>query len=291
MRRMNIVVTGASAGIGEALTRALSQEGHRLFVCARRAEKLKQITDDGALAQWRVCDISEETQVADFAEWIATQTDSVDAVVNCAGLFGSIGPMHETDTEEWFQTLKINLLGPYLTNKYFFLALLKSFYPRIVNFSGGGAFNPFPHYSAYAVSKAATVRMTENMAVELAPYGIMVNAVAPGFVWTEIHEATLKAGPEKAGKEHYEATLKKKEAGAVPIEIPVACVRFLLSEQADGLTGKTLSASFDPWSAPEFQERIEEINRSELYTMRRINLAHLPNDPLSAALSAAKKKG
>jgi hypothetical protein len=73
------------------------------------------------------------------------------------------------------------------------------------------------------------------------------------------------------------------------MEVPVACVRFLLSEQAGDLTGKTISASFDPWGTHVFQERIAEINQSDLYTLRRINLVNLPDTPLRTALSTASR--
>jgi len=112
-----------------------------------------------------------------------------------------------------------------------------------------------------------------------------VNAVAPGMVATDIHKATLEAGPEKAGTEHYERTRTAMTVGAVSMEVPVACVRFLLSRAADGLTGKTISASFDPWRKPAFGAHVAEIVQSEVYTMRRINPAHLPDGPLKELLS------
>jgi len=159
-----------------------------------------------------------------------------------------------------------------------------------VNVSGGGAFAPFPNYSAYAVSKAAVVRLTETLAVELAPQGIAVNAIAPGFVATEIHDATLREGVERAGQEHFEQTQRLLRQGAVPIERVVACLQFLLSDRAEGLTGKTISASFDPWGTPTFTAWIPQMNQSELYTLRRINLGHLADIELRHALTSAQRQ-
>jgi 3-oxoacyl-[acyl-carrier protein] reductase len=141
--------------------------------------------------------------------------------------------------------------------------------PRIVNLAGGGAFNPFPNYSAYACSKAGVVRLTECLAQELAGRGICINALAPGFVATPIHVATLKAGPERAGREQYDVTMKGLESG-LSAQTAIECVRFLLSASAAGLTGKTLSANFDPWREPYFSSQIAEINRSDLLTLRRV---------------------
>jgi len=129
------------------------------------------------------------------------------------------------------------------------------------------------------------VRLTECLAEEFKGRGIAVNAVAPGMVATEIHEATLRAGPDQAGREHFERTEAAMAQGGVPMEVPVACVEFLLSPEADGLTGKTIAAGFDPWRSERFRAHLDEITSSEVYTMRRINPVHLPDGSLKERLS------
>lgn len=285
----HIVLTGASSGIGAALTQALAAEGHRLYVCARRRDRLDEVTQHGNLAFGWPCDVSDEGQVIEFRRQVRQRTATVDVLINCAGRLGAIGPVLETDSEEWLDTIKDNLFGTYLMVKHLVPLMTASSSPRVVNFSGGGAFGPFPNYSAYAVSKAAIVRLTETLAVELAPRGVAVNAVAPGFVATEIHDATLAVGVKMAGEGYFQETTEKLSQGAVPMEVPVDCVRFLVSDQADGLTGKTLSASFDPWCTREFSQSIEEISQSDLYTMRRMNLVNIPEGSLRTSLEAASR--
>lgn len=286
----HVVITGASSGIGAALTRTLASDGFILYVCARRADKLNEVTEDNTIAFGFPCDVSQEGQVIEFVAQVCARAAHVDALINCAGSFGAIGPMLETNSREWYNTFEVNLYGTYLMTKHIVPLMVHERSPQIINFSGGGAFSPFPNYSAYAVSKAAVVRLTETLAVELASKGIKVNAIAPGFVASEIHQATLRAGRARAGDQHFDTTQRLLTSGSVRIEVPVACVQFLLSDQAGELTGKTISASFDPWGTPGFVELIPQINRSDLYTLRRINLINLPEQPLRDALSAASNR-
>ena len=288
---LNVVVTGASSGIGEAVSKALIGEGHRVFLCARREDRLRALTQDGRLASHFKVDVGDEAQVKAFADKVGSLVDGVDAVICCAGAYGPIGSIAAVDSRQWWDALQANLFGTFATVKHFVPLLSGRKGARIVMFSGGGAFNPLPNYSAYAVSKAGIVRLMETLAEELKPAGIAVNGVAPGFVRTEIHEATLAAGPELAGQAFYEMTQAKLREGSVPMEVPVDCVRFLLSSAADGLTGKTISASFDPWGSAEFSHNIDLLNRSDLYTMRRVNLVNLPEDEAATRLAKAARGG
>ncbi len=282
-----VAVLGASSGIGAALAKALIADGYRLFVGARRADRLAALTADGAAADYATVDVSDEAEVRAFFTKVAASFGHLDALVVCTGSYGPIGPFHTIEPEQWWAAVRGNLFGACLAVHCAVPLMRAERRPRIITFSGGGAFAPLPRYSAYAVSKAGIVRFIETIAQELASLGIAVNGVAPGFVKTEIHEATLAAGPDAAGEAFYAMTRAKLAEGGVPVEVPVACVRFLLSPQADGLTGKTISASFDPWRAPEFAERIGEINASDLYTMQRINLVHLADGALKRALERA----
>jgi NAD(P)-dependent dehydrogenase (short-subunit alcohol dehydrogenase family) len=140
---------------------------------------------------------------------------------------------------------------------------------KIVNFSGGGAATPFPQYSAYATGKAAIVRFTENLALELADENIDINCVAPGFVITRLHQQTLKAGSGKAGTGFFEGTKKQIETGGVPASLAAELTAFLLSAASDGITGKFISAPWDPWREPEFQDLLRA--DKDFATLRRID--------------------
>jgi 3-oxoacyl-[acyl-carrier protein] reductase len=139
---------------------------------------------------------------------------------------------------------------------------------KIVNLSGGGATAPLPRLSAYAASKAAVVRFTETLAEELRGTGVDVNAVAPGALNTRLLDEVLEAGPEKVGKAFYERSLKQKAEGGAPLEKGAALCAFLLSTESDGITGRLLSAVWDPWA--ELPARRAELEKSDIYTLRRI---------------------
>lgn len=286
-RPLVIVIAGASSGIGAALTVALAKDGHRLFVCARRGDRLAQVTKQDTLAKGWVCDVSDEDAVQRFVAAVHHESGHVDAVINCAGQYGAIGSVATTDSDAWFDTLKVNLFGAYLVSKHFLPLLAQAASPRIINLAGGGAFSPFPNYSAYGCSKAAIVRLTECLAAEHASEGIAVNALAPGMLATEAHEATLRAGEERAGGPHFRRTVSLMQHGGSAIESVIECVNAMLSPQMEGLTGKTLSASFDPWSTETFLSQIPEITRSDLYTSRRYNIVNLPSGSLRRGLRTA----
>jgi len=274
---MNIILTGGGSGIGAAIAQELDKENYSVIICGRRDLKLKRVAEKSNQIRYHACDVSIEKEVLLFKDFVKAEFSHIDIIINCAGGQGAIGRFDKTDSALWKKTFEINTFGTYLITKHFLPFLLKSKVKKIINFSGGGAFNSFPNYSAYAVSKAAVVRFSENISDELADFGVQVNCIAPGFVATEIHAATLSASKELAG-DNYEFTKDKLKEGSIPIELVVNCIKFLISDKSNGLTGKTISASFDKWESEEFQNSIELINNSDLYTLRRINLVNLEHN-------------
>jgi NAD(P)-dependent dehydrogenase (short-subunit alcohol dehydrogenase family) len=192
----------------------------------------------------------------------------IDILVNNAGVYGPKGEIEEVDWQEWVRAIEINLYGSILTCR----AVLPYFKTRgrgkIIQLSGGGATNPLPRISAYAVSKAAIVRFIETLAEEVKGTGIDINAVAPGALNTRMLDEVLTAGPEKVGQAFYERSLKQKQQGGAPLDKGADLIVFLGSAQSDGISGKLISAMWDPWST--LPEHLAELRDSDIYTLRRI---------------------
>jgi len=287
--RKSIVITGASSGFGAAFARALAEDGHELFICARRIDRLAEVAAAHPTIFYARCDVGEEAQVKDFFRQVSARAPALDAIIHCAAILGPLGTFDAVASEEWLATITANVMGAYFVARHALPLLRSERRPRILMLSGGGAFDPMPNVSAYGASKAATVRLVETLAVELKPRNIAVNAVAPGFAATEIHSATLKAGRERGGR-HFDRTVECLATWNNSMDVPIDCIRYMISDAAAALTGKTISARFDPWGEPEFDEHIEEIVASPLYSTQRIIAQHAVNSILEETLARAAER-
>lgn len=283
----SIIITGASSGIGAELTKAFAGDGHRLAICARRMDRMAQVAEGLPSVYYMGCDVTSEADVTHFFDQVRVRMPAVDVLIHCAGALGPVGPTTELESEAWFAALRTNLLGAFLVTKHVVPLMLPEKRPRILLLSGGGAFDAMPRISAYGVAKAGIIRLMETLAVELGPRNIAVNALAPGFVPTEIFGALLEAGSERGGAIYDQVATLFREWKESDIMLPLACARFLISDESAGLTGKTISAYFDPWDDPEFRICINDIVASDIYAMQRINPSHLKGDALAERLTLA----
>lgn len=258
MRRA--LVTGGSRGIGFAVAQALAQRGYAVGLVARDADALaaaiERLPGNGHTAH--AFDVSDEQA------WAALEPGELHGLVCAAAVLEPIGALGAFELGAFRRTLEINVCGT-LFAVHRCLPALQASGGAVVTFSGGGGTGPMPRFDAYAASKAAVVRLSENLAIELAP--LPVNCVAPGFVATGMHEATLTAGPSAAGEEYYERTRRELREGGVPPAEAAELVCTLLEDPR--CTGKLISAQWDPWRDPEFRERLAADDG--LGTLRRID--------------------
>jgi NAD(P)-dependent dehydrogenase (short-subunit alcohol dehydrogenase family) len=263
----HILVTGGSLGIGLAVSRRLAEMGARLTLVARGFEALGAAVEElpGEGHRMHAFDVSDEEAWVACAE----QLGDLDGLVCAAAVLGPIGAIGEYAPADFNRTLEVNLFGTQLAIHHC-LPALRASRGAVVTFSGGGATAPLSRYDAYAASKAAVVRLSENLAGELSELGVRINCVAPGFVATRMHQETLAAGPQAAGVEYYERTRRELEGGGVPVSAAVELVCALLGSEVEvRFTGKLISAQWDRWRDREFKQRLAE--DKDLATLRRID--------------------
>jgi NAD(P)-dependent dehydrogenase (short-subunit alcohol dehydrogenase family) len=265
---MNIVVTGSSSGIGRALSERLVQQGHRVWGLAR-SDQSKLTPQLGRLFSGRQCDVSEWQQVAAAAESIAVESSSVDALVTCAAIHGSIGPTWTVDPAEWEATIRTNLGGTFNAIRAFAPLLAKtSRRAKIVCFSGGGASKARPNFSAYAAAKTGVVRLVETIAAEEAQRPLDINAVAPGPINTRLTDEIARLGSATVGEAEFAAAKHQLEHGGTPMTSALDLVDWLLSPASDGISGRLLSAPWDAWRT--LASHRDTIRQGDLFTLRRI---------------------
>jgi NAD(P)-dependent dehydrogenase (short-subunit alcohol dehydrogenase family) len=270
-----VLITGASEGFGLAAAERCLAEGADVSICARspaRIDRAAAALRAAARARQRViatvADVSKPDQVKALVAGAARELGGLDGLVNNAGVHGPKGPIEDVDWTDWVRAIEINLMGTVLLCREVIPLFRQAGAGKIVNLSGGGATAPMPRVSAYAASKAAVVRFTETLAEELRGTSIDVNAIAPGAMNTRLLDDILAAGPDKVGRAYYERSLKQKAEGGTPPATGAALCAFLLSAASDGISGKLISAIWDPWR--DLSSRRSELSESDIYTLRRI---------------------
>jgi 3-oxoacyl-[acyl-carrier protein] reductase len=268
------IITGASLGLGAAIAERFAAEGAALMLCARNRNELEaqrarlaaMHPDTRIVAQ--PADVAKKPEIDSLFAAASREFERIDIVVNNAGVYGPMGAIEAIDWNEWVQAIAINLNGLVYCCRKAVEALKPHGYGKIINLSGGGATNPLPGISAYAASKAAVVRFTETLALEVKEYSIDVNAVAPGALATRLTDQLIAAGPERVGASLHERMSKLAKEGGTPLSIGASLCVYLASAESDGLTGRLIAAQWDPW--PFAGEIKSDIEKSDIYTLRRI---------------------
>ncbi len=273
LKNKTALITGGSRGIGRAVAEAFLKEGARVFLVASGAEEtsktVEELSKKFSGVEGIVCDVSNEEEVDRTVRKVMEKAGEIDILVNAAGIYGPIGPTLEVDIAHWRKTYEVNLFGTLYMIRSVGKVMKEKKRGKIINFSGGGD-GPLPNFSAYNSSKVAIVRLTETLAEEFKPFGIEINAIAPGAVNTKFLDEALAAGEEKVGKEKYQKLLKQKRDGGTPPEKTAELCVFLASSDSNGLSGKFLSAAWDAWREWD-AKKIQEIMNSSAFTIRRID--------------------
>lgn len=273
------VITGASRGLGRAIARALWRQGASLLLVARSEQPLADLKSEleptaQAIQHVHILatDLAGPDAVPGIFQVARGVWAGVDVLINNAAILGPMGPLWENDWDAWQSTLRVNLFAPVELCRAFVPSMIERGGGKIINLSGGGATAPRARFSAYATAKAALVRFSEVLAEEVKGWNIQVNCIAPGAMNTEMNRAVLEAGVQSVGAVEYQRAVQLSKSDNASFSRAADLAVFLASPASDGITGKLISATWDPW--PKLEDRAEELNNSDIYTLRRI----LPQD-------------
>ena len=273
MRDRYCLITGSTRGLGEALTRAFWEDGANLLLVARDAASLdRQLASlkprPGQTALRIPADLSQPEAVQRVSESLRSEIPRLDVLINNAAVQGPIGPLWRSDWHAWLAAVQVDLLAPVALCHAVAPWMIESGGGSIINISGGGASGPRPNFSAYATAKSALVRFSETLAQELQPHNVSVNCVAPGAMNTQMLDEVMRAGADVSGTNEYQQAVKvRREGGASPENVARLCL-FLASAEARGITGKLISAAWDPWAS--LLQHSADLSGSDIYTLRRI---------------------
>ena len=239
LRDRRVLVTGAASGIGLAVGRLFGSEGARVAMLDRDAARLKHAAASVKDAVELACDVTDERQVRETVARAVSGLGGLDGVVNCAGI-DLLRPFEEMSTEEWARVLAVDLTGPMLVCHAAVPAMRAGGRGTIVNVASGAGLRPLEHRTAYCTAKAGLVMFGKTLAMDLAPYGIRVNAICPGIIDTPMFRGSWEsaADPQAELGRILDRYLIRRTGQ--PDEIAYAAL-YLTSDESSFVTGAALA--------------------------------------------------
>jgi 3-oxoacyl-[acyl-carrier protein] reductase len=235
----NVIVTGGSRGLGLAMVRTLADAGYRSIAIARRStEELtiasRAAADGGRGAiEFRACDLSDLGQIGPLVKALRADFGPIYGLVNNAGL-GTSGLLSNMRDQDIQRLIQLNTLSPILLSKYVVRSMMARRDGRIINIASIVASTGYSGLSVYSATKASLIGFTRSLAREVGQLGITVNAIAPGFIATEMTHELDESQRERIARR---SALKRM---ADPIDV-ARSIEFLLGDGGRNVTGTTLT--------------------------------------------------
>ena len=261
------VVTGGGWNIGRAIALRLSELGASVVVASRTADHLEavveQITANGGEALAVACDVLQLDQVENLVGATVERFGTVDIMVACAGGSGAHQSIEDVDPQVWYDVVAKNLHGTFHCARCVLPIFRGKNRGHILTFAGGGAFFPWVGYSAtaYASSKAAVCRFTDQLQAELLDTNIRVNCIEPGMVWSPDKIASVEAEEQRTGQTHPDRDTNR------PPEAAAELVEFLTTEAGAAIRGRIISVNDSWWRDPNEVQAVEDT--LTMYRLRR----------------------
>jgi 3-hydroxy acid dehydrogenase/malonic semialdehyde reductase len=215
------LITGATAGIGEACARLFAEQKYNLILLARRTEKLQELSDNlsrefGVNIKTLTIDVRHKEEVLKLEE-LTEEWKSVNVLINNAGLSQGLDPIHEGNTDDWDNMIDTNVKGLLYVTKVVSPWMVSRKAGHIVNIGSIAGKETYANGNVYCASKHAVDSLNKAMRIDLLPYGIKVTGIHPGAVETEFSEVRFKGDTERAKKvyEGYEPLHAQDIADAI----------------------------------------------------------------------------
>jgi NAD(P)-dependent dehydrogenase (short-subunit alcohol dehydrogenase family) len=260
------LITGGGRGIGRALAQAFASAGAAVCVIARSDDQLREtvamIRASGARAISVAADVTDARALISMRDRVEAELGPIDLLVNNAGSGQAIGPLWESDPDEWWHDVETNLRGPFLCCRTVVPGMVVRRRGRIINLASGIATGPFPYTSAYGSSKAGLLRLTDCLANELraAEAGVSVFAVSPGGVRTAMMEHAINSPQGRRWLSPFAGNLQLISTDRI-----AELALFLASGEADVLSGRFISVNDD---VRELVRRAQHVERDNLYALK-----------------------
>lgn len=261
----SVVVTGGGRGLGRAFAQAFAAAGAKVAVIARSRDQIHDtVATIGGAARAFAADVCDAESVRAAFREIGT----VDVLVNNAGVLGSIGPFAESDFDEWWRAMDVNVRGTMLCTHAVLPGMTSRRSGRIINIVTG-AFSA-AHLSAYLASKTALIRATECLAVETRSSGVALFSVAPGTIRTDMSERSLRSPEGRRWLPWFQQIFEQRLD--LPAERPAAMLVTLASGRYDALSGLFLTP-FDDLEEMVRERRQVDAEKSHTLQMRMHKLS------------------
>ena len=240
------IITGAGQGLGQAIAEEMARQHAHVVVAELNdqtgQQTVQRICDQGGSAESYVADVTSEESIDSLVDQVIKDHHKIDILVNNAGLGQSVVPVIDLPLDEFQRVLQVNLTGTFLCSKKIGRQMALQESGKVVNLSSLNGVSPAALVAAYNVAKAGVISLSQTMALELAPYGVRVNAVAPGPVYTEFNEKVMAQRADILNIDQEE--MIERVRTAVPLgrwgkpEDIANTVVFLCSDRASWITGQ-----------------------------------------------------
>jgi len=242
------LVTGGARGYGEAVCRRLAVAGATVAVLGRDQSRVAQLADEiGGLGV--VADVVDQQRVQTAVDHVVAEAGRVDVLVNNAGLGWPLGPAWEVDADEWWRCVEVNVRGSYIVTRTVLAPMIEARSGRIINIVSHAGTARWPLGSAYAVSKAALIKLGENLAAEVQRYGIAIVNYHPGIMDIGLTETLLAKQPEEtsAAEVRVASWFQEQIDSGNNADVGASCeaVVGLAAGAADALSGRYVTAYDD----------------------------------------------